>query len=253
MQDTALETGHPQGRRYLERRVAACGTVYEYETLLKYGFHVDGMSTPAPIELAAAAGNHDVLKLLLEKGAKLQRALECTVINKRLDLTRLILDKRPDTDVDPPPADTNEVLHDLLEFKKCHKIRLSPQSEFSYLQKNSGGALAVAIKRQEKEFVTVFLDHLAQFLKRRRPGLGFGLLQAVSHQDQNTVQLLLRIYGFADLTTWGQDERLMIRMAAERAVQGGDRSILDTIITETSALSHDCPDFLYAVSMQASI
>ncbi|CAI7676561.1 unnamed protein product [Penicillium discolor] len=100
--------GHGNGR--FLRIAARKGLVDTVNILLDQGFNINttgnysGPSSgqPTPIEVAAEAGQFEVVIILLKSGAEVRQAISYAVRNKDTRMIRLILNERSETPLDWP-------------------------------------------------------------------------------------------------------------------------------------------------------
>ncbi|KAJ5837197.1 hypothetical protein N7447_003223 [Penicillium robsamsonii] len=103
------DIGYGNGR--LLRIAARKGLVHTINVLIDLGFNINttgnysgpssGQSTP--IEVAAEAGQFEVVVVLLRMGAEVRQALSFAVRNEDTRMIRLILNEHPETPLDWPP------------------------------------------------------------------------------------------------------------------------------------------------------
>lgn len=172
------DIGHGNGR-YL-RMAARNGLVTVVKDLLDKGFNINttgnssgprsGQSTP--IEVASAAGQVQVVELLLKRGANVGEALSYAVRNEHLEVIELLLRECPDIPVDEPVD----------------------KSRPSYFRSES--AIAVAIEWNLTRILGILLDHARNTSKL---AIGEGLVVAAKNGNKVFLCSILSGVELADL------------------------------------------------------
>lgn len=165
------DIGHGPGR--FLRIAARKGLVHTVNVLIDQGFDINttgnhsgpysGKSTP--IEVAAEAGQFEVVTILLKRGAEVRQALSFAVRNEDTQMIRLILNEHPETPLDWPQ------LRDLLG---------------NYVRTVTPIVVAVAWKRPHS--LNMLLAHAKQHFQ---PIIGYGLIMAARKGNVSYMRSIL--------------------------------------------------------------
>lgn len=175
---------------------------------------------PSPLEIAASAGNLEVVELLLDRGAQLKRTLQFAVRSAHREVIQLVLSKRPDTDVDVSVDPST--FHD--SYSKFQKKRdASAQS-----------ALTLAIEWKHKHLVLMLLEHKA---KSPHPEPGLSLIVAARNGNNDMVKLMLK-RGRQAASPGSESEskrQFVILRAACEAAANDHMAVIRTILAQPDA------------------
>ncbi|KAJ5593128.1 hypothetical protein N7537_010032 [Penicillium hordei] len=156
--ETDYEIGHGNGR--FLRIAARKGLVHTVNVLIDQGFDINttgnysgpssGQSTP--IEVAAEAGQFEVVVILLKRGAEVGQALSYATRNEDMQMIRLILNERPETPLDWPQS---------LDQRGNYERTVTP--------------IVVAVAWKRPRSLEMLLAHAKRY---SQPIIGYGLIMA---------------------------------------------------------------------------
>ncbi|KAJ5680260.1 hypothetical protein N7536_011399 [Penicillium majusculum] len=173
------DIGHGNGR--FLRIAARKGLVDTVNVLLDQGFNINttgnhsGPSSgkPTPIEVAAEAGQFEVVVILLKRGAEVRQAISYAVRNKDTRMIRLILNERPKAPLDWPQS----------RDRRGYYVRtVTP--------------IVVAVAWKRPRFLEMLLAHAKH---TSRPIIGYGLIMAARKGNMRYMRSILSDFQLKEL------------------------------------------------------
>lgn len=194
------DIGHGNGR--FLRIAAQKGLVDTVNALLDQGFNINttgnhsdpSSGKPTPIEVAAEAGQFEVVVILLKRGTEVRQAISYAVRNKDTRMIRLILNERPKAPLDWAQS----------RDRRGYYVRtVTP--------------IVVAVAWKRPRFLEMLLAHAKH---TSRPIIGYGLIMAARKGNMRYMRSILsdfQLKGLGDvssLTRQQYDTFLMVSQIA---------------------------------------
>ena len=195
----------PTGQEYLLRIAAGQGNKRMVEHLMACGFELNETGNvnenlshqPTALEVAASKSELDIIELLLRRGAILGKALDFAVRDGQLDVVRLLLAYRPETEIDCfiDPVELQGQYPRVVDPADpvAHHGRFSTTLPTPRRDMSNRSLLAIAVEWGHDEIVSVLLRHKA---KSRHPGIGLSMLVAARNGFEGTIRKFIE-YGRA--------------------------------------------------------
>ncbi|KAJ8109292.1 hypothetical protein OPT61_g7566 [Boeremia exigua] len=208
-----LGADQPQGMKYLQSLFAVRASAEGFASALDRGLKLNPPQYPAPIELAAKVGNLEVVGLLLDRGAELRSALQTAVYCQQPEVVHLILQKRPNTEVD---------------------VATIKEPRYSSKGIRRQSALSVAIKYRRMDLFVLLLETKA---RSGHPGPGPSLCAALSSHDPGLINSVLQSTCRIRESNWTSHEQSFVHAALELVISELDVTNLQKVIEMTGILT----------------
>ena len=191
---------------------------FDINTTGNYTGPSSGQSTP--IEVAAASGQTGVVKLFLNKGAKVGNALSYAVRNQNVGVIQLLLQDFPEIPLDEPAYKT---------WTNYFSNRYSRYSK---------SAISVAVVWNLPHVLEILVNHAKQ---RGHAVIGQGLVTAAREQHPDLLRSILsgfRLANHLDNSPTASEQYVAFSEAAKQAAHNRDvdmiRILLDHVVAEST-------------------